>query len=76
MLLEVSVFFNFTTFSEDVKIIFYFTNKLFHLFCYDWNHVSMEGLGYKPLRMYLVSTNRVYIKTSLLIDGKVLVDLF
>ena len=67
---------NHTTFSESVMFVFGFIKKCFCVACNDANHVPMEGLGLKPLRIHLESANGVYMWISLLMDDKFLLVLF
>ena len=54
-------FLNPVTFSEGVKCVFAFTEKWYPVNCYDLNNSPMEGLGLKPLRIYLESTKDIYV---------------
>ena len=67
---------NRATFPRSVKCIFGFTEKFFHLARDDLNHVPMEGLGLKPLRIHLGYTKGVYIQAGLLIDARITITLF
>ena len=60
---------NRATFTKDVKWVFGFTKKYFREARNDWNHVPIEGLVSKPLKIHLGSTDRFQMYTSLLIDG-------
>ena len=52
---------NYVTFSEGVKCVLGFTDKFFRVSHDDLNHVLMEGLGSKPLRIHLEFTKDVYM---------------
>ena len=67
---------NHATFSEGVKCVFSSTEKLFYVASDDLNHVPMEGLGLKPLRIHLGYTKGVYIQSGLLIDARITITLF
>ena len=63
--------FDHMTSSEGVKFVFGFTNKFFPVARDALKYIPMEGLGSKPLRIYLESAKDVYMYISLLIDDKV-----
>ena len=48
-----------TTFYEGVKFVFIFTKRLFCVDRDGLNHVPMEGLGLKPLRIHSESAKYV-----------------
>ena len=52
---------NHVTFSEGVKFVFGFTDKFFCVDYDKFNHVLMEGLGYKLVRIHLVSAKDVWM---------------
>ena len=67
---------NRATFSEGVECVFGFTEKCFSIACDDLNHVPIEGLGLKPLRVHLEYANDIYIQKSVLIDENFVLTLF
>ena len=60
-LLEVDGFLNRVTFTKGVKCILVFTEKCFRVARDDLNHLLMEDLGSKTLRIHLESTKGVYV---------------
>ena len=50
---------NYANFSEGVDFVFGFTNKCFCVALDDLNHIPMEGLGSKPLRIHLESAKNI-----------------
>ena len=69
-------FLNTATFSKGVKCVFGFSGKCFCVSRNDLNRIPMEGLGLKPLIIHSLSNKDVQIQTSIVIDNKVLLDLF
>ena len=49
-------FLNYATFSEVVKCVIRINDKFFCVSCDDLNHVPIEDLGWKPLRIHFEST--------------------